>query len=134
MKHRATFGARIILGLIFFVFGLNGLVGALFNYYFLPMPPPPEELIQFFSAFWYFVPFLKIVEVTCGALLLANLYVPLALVLLAPIAINIFLYHLLIDPGGVALPIFIIILMIWLAYGYWGHFKGLLSKTSRPTI
>ena len=71
-------GARIVLGLIFFVFGLNGF----FN--FLPVPPPPEgaatQFMMGLGASGFFFPLLKITEIVVGAALLANRFVPLALV------------------------------------------------------
>ena len=66
MKAKLPLIARILLGLIFFVFGLIGL----FNLY----PPPPDlpERLQAFNsglmATHYFFPFLKLTETLCGLL------------------------------------------------------------------
>lgn len=88
MKTKGPLIARWILGLIFFVFGLNGF----FN--FIPMPETmPEKMATFMGglmASQYFFPLLKGTEVVCGALLLIGAFVPLALIVLAPIIINIF--------------------------------------------
>ena len=61
--------ARIVLGLIFTVFGLNGF----FN--FMPAPAFPEPAGAFLGALagtGYFFPFLKITETACGVLLLTK--------------------------------------------------------------
>src|SRR5580658_10205309 len=68
--------ARLLLGLVFFVLGLNGFLQ------FLPTPPAPERATAFVGALiatGYMFPLIKSVEVICGALLLSNRLVPLAL-------------------------------------------------------
>lgn len=106
--------ARILLGLVFFGAGLAGLLN-------LQPPPPgmPEKLMTFFNglmATGYFMPFLKTTEVICGLLLLSGFYVPLALVVLAPIVINIILVHAVLEPSGLPLALFIGVLLAYLAF------------------
>lgn len=116
-----TLGARILLGLIFFVFGLNGFL------HFLPMPQPSPAAGAFMGALaatGYFFPLLKGVEVIAGALLLANRAVPLALILLAPININIAAYHLLLEPG-IGMVLVLAVLHGFLAYVYREKFAPL---------
>ena len=114
MRHLPTV-ARILLGLIFFGAGVAGLlmpVGA-------PPPETPEALKTFFAgilATKYFFPFLKTTEAACGALLLSGYFVPLALVILAPIVIHIFLIHALIAPSGLPLAIILGVLETYLAF------------------
>lgn len=114
MKTKLPLIARILLGLIFFVFGLNGF----FN--FIPTPPDmPERMMTFFNgmmATGYFFPFLKGTEVVCGLLLLSGAFVPLALVVLAPIIINIFLVHAFMAPSGLPVAIVIGVFEIYLAF------------------
>ncbi len=92
-----TLIARILLGLIFVVFGLNGFLN------FLSMGPMPSGLAgQFIGAlvlshyFWV----VAALQVAGGALLLVNRFVPLALVLLGPVIVNIILYHVFLNPSG----------------------------------
>lgn len=123
----ATLAARLLLGLIFFVFGLNGFL------HFLPMPQPSPEAGAFLGALaatGYMFPLIKGIEVISGALLLANRAVPLALVLLAPIAINIAAYHLVLEPGF-GMVALIGALMLFLAYVHREQFVSLFtSRTS----
>jgi putative oxidoreductase len=106
--------ARILLGLIFFVFGLNGFLN------FIPVPPNLPEKLQAFTtglmASGYFFPFLKGTEVACGLLLLIGAFVPLALVVLAPIILNILLVHAFLAPSGLPLALVICALEIYLAF------------------
>jgi len=105
--------ARLLMGLIFFVFGLNGF------FHFLPMPPMPEGAGAFMMGLkgsGYFFPFLKGTEIVCGLLLLSGAFVPLAIIVLAPIVINIFLFHAFLAPSGLPLPIIIGLLEIYLAF------------------
>src|SRR5258705_11727252 len=94
----ATLIARILLGLVFLVFGLNGFLN------FLSMGPIPTGLAgQFVGAlilshyFWV----VAALQIAGGALLLANRFVPLALVLLGPVIVNILCYHGFLNPSGV---------------------------------
>jgi len=88
--------SRILLGLMFVVFGLNGFLN------FIPMPPPSGAAGQFFGAMFathYIVP-IFLLEVITGGLLLANRFVPLALAILAPLLVNIALFHVFMAPQG----------------------------------
>lgn len=110
---RTPFIARILLGAIFLTTGLNGF----FN--FLPMQPMPDragEFMEALGASGYFFPFLKTLETICGLLLLNGAFVPLALVVLAPIVSNILMFHFFLAPGGLFLPFIIAVLMIYLSF------------------
>ncbi len=121
--------ARILLGLIFFGAGLAGLLNL------LPAPPDmPEKLMTFtagLAATGYFMTLLKATEAVCGLLLLAGLWVPLALVILAPIAINIFLVHAFLAPEGLVTAGVIGLLMVYLSFfakPYAGQLKPLFER------
>lgn len=81
----------------------GGLVSLLFGWYSdcrpcpPEMPPEPVAYMEGLMATGYFWPLLKIVEIVCGALLISSLYVPLALVVLAPIVLHILLFQI---PGA----------------------------------
>ena len=120
---------RIVLGLIFSVFGLNGFLG------FLPMPPmpgPAGELLGAFVAAGYMFPLIKGTEVAVGLLLLSGRFVPLALTVLAPVTLNIVAFHLFLAPAGLIMPLMIVALHVGLAYAYRDAFRGLLSAKAQP--
>ena len=120
--------ARILLGLIFFVFGLNGFLN------FIPMGAMPSGLAgQFFAVLFqsHYVLFISAFELAGGALLLANRYVPLALTILGPVIVNILLYHLLLDHADAPLAIVVAILWCVVAFRQREHFAGLfVQRTS----
>jgi len=114
MKSKLPLIARLLLGFVFFASGLAGLLKL------VPTPPDlPQRLIAFnegLAASIYFLPFLKMVETICGGLLLIGWFVPLALVILAPVVLNIFLTHLFLAPQGLPLALVMGLLMIYLSF------------------
>lgn len=128
MKDKMPMIARIILGLGFTVFGIMGLLNL------IPPPPDmPEKLMQFntgLAASGYFFPFLKLVETVCGIMLLSGFFVPLALVVLAPIILNIVLVHAFLAPSGLAPGIILGLLEVYLAFfsPYSTKIKALFEK------
>ena len=122
--------ARLLLGAIFFVFGLNGFFG------FLPQPevtPEGGAFLGALAATGYLFPLLKGIEVLSGALLLSNRLVPLALVLLAPIVVNIVAFHAFLSPG-LALPLTIVALGSYLAYTRRDAYRPLFDRPARRTV
>jgi uncharacterized membrane protein YphA (DoxX/SURF4 family) len=123
--------ARVLLGLMFFVFGLNGFLN------FIPPPskPMPEGSMAFVTAMTntgYLLQFVKGTEVLCGALLLLNLFVPLALVVLMPIILNIVAFHAFLAPSGVGFAIVILGLNLYLAWTYRAAYRPLLTARATP--
>ncbi|MGC1783335.1 MAG: hypothetical protein WA708_12505 [Acidobacteriaceae bacterium] len=99
--------ARILLGLLFLVFGLNGFL------HFIPMPPPSGLAGQYMGVLFvsHYLVVVFLVQVIGGALLLANRFVPLALILLGPVLVNILLFHSLMAPAG--LPLALLATALW---------------------
>jgi uncharacterized membrane protein YphA (DoxX/SURF4 family) len=129
MKSKAIVGARILLGLIFFVFGLNGF------FHFLPQPPmsgPPAAFAGALFASGYMFPLLKATEVVTGILLLSGRLVPLALTVLAPVVVNIVAFHLFLAPSGLPLPLVVVALGVFLAWSYRSAFAGVLDVNAVP--
>lgn len=116
--------ARYLLGLIFLVFGLNGFL------HFIPMPPPANPVAgQFMGALFvshYLVP-VFLLQVIPAILLLINRFVPLALTLLAPIIVNIVLFHALMAPEGLPMASVVTVLWVLSALGVRTAFAGLLQ-------
>jgi len=118
----ATIIARVLLGLIFVVFGSNAFL------HFLPMPPLPkgvtgEYLHAFFaSGYVYAIGGLQVIG---GLLLLIGRFVPLGLTILGAIIVNIWLFHILMAPEGLPPAIVITILELFLVWQYREAFAGI---------
>lgn len=125
MKLASTI-ARYLLGLIFTVMGLNGLL------HFIPMPPPSSPLvIQYLTAVSvsHYIAVIFLLQVFAGILLFANRFVPLALTILAAILVNILLFHITMDPKGIGLGAFATILWILIYVRHQAAFRPLLTAT-----
>ena len=98
--------ARYLAGLIFLVFGLNGFL------HFIPMPPPGGIAGQYMGALYasHYLWVIFAFQVIAAVLLLINRYVPLALAILAPVIVNIVLFHALMAPSGLPLALFVAVL------------------------
>ena len=128
MSNNLVIAARLGLGVVFFVFGLNGFL------HFLPAPPMPAAAGAFVGGLFssgYFFPLLKGTEVIAGVLLLSGRFVPLALTVLAPIIVNIVAFHAFLAPG-LALPIAILVLELFLAWAYRDAFRPMLAPRPAP--
>ncbi|MEY2574195.1 MAG: putative oxidoreductase [Verrucomicrobiota bacterium] len=115
--------ARFLLGFIFLVFGLNGFL------HFIQAAMPTGLAGQFVGALaasnYLVVVFLF--QLIAAILLLANRYVPLALTLLAPIIVNILLFHVLMAPAGLGLAAVVTVLWIVAFLSVRSAFTGLLQ-------
>ncbi len=124
-RHLPT-AARVLLGLIFFVFGLNGFL------HFIPNPTEvmPDKATGFLTGMMgtgYLFQLVKGTEVIAGAMLLSNRFVPLALALLAPVVVNIVAFHTLLVPSGAGFAIFVLALQIFLAWSYRAVYRPMLA-------
>jgi uncharacterized membrane protein YphA (DoxX/SURF4 family) len=135
-RHAPT-AARVLLGLVFFVFGLNGFLN------FLPAPPPSGPAGAFGTALaatgymWplikgYMWPLIKGTELVGGALLLSNRFVPLALALLAPVIVNIVAFHTALAPPN-PVTFLVLGLELYLAWSYRDAFRPMLAARAVPT-
>ncbi len=123
--NKKTTIARLLLGGLLTLFGLNGF------FHFIPMPAYIGNASQFITglgAASYFFPLLKLTEISCGLLLLTNKKVPLALIILAPVLINIILFHLFLAPEGLALPLILGGCELYLLKQYKNKFTPILNS------
>ena len=113
--------ARILLGLMFCLFGSNGFFG------FLPAVLPPGVAGQFLGSLLssHYVYLVAATQLLAGILLVINRYVVLALALLAPVIANIVTYHLTMQPSMAQLAILAAILWVFLFWRYRAHFACL---------
>ncbi|GAB4543736.1 MAG: hypothetical protein Tsb0020_55410 [Haliangiales bacterium] len=122
--------ARFLFGTIFFVFGLNGFLG------FIPQPPIEGEAGAFLGALaatGYIFPVVKAIEVIAGLMLLTGRLVPLALTLLAPIVVNIVLFHTVLTPPN-PVTFLVLALEVYLAWAYRDAFSGVLQVSAQPRV
>ncbi len=120
--------ARILLGLVFFVFGMNGL------HPFMPNPPATPPAAAFFGALaatHYMFVLIFGAQVIGGALLLLGLAVPFALVILAPVIVNIVCFHTFLAPDLLPLALVVAALEVFLAWYYRAAFAPLFGGASR---
>ncbi len=126
----AIIGARLILGLIFVVFGLNGF------FHFIPNPEANAPMTAFMTALsetGYFMIVVKLVEVASGLMILTGRFLPLGLILLAPVSVNILLVHVFLDQTGLPMAIVIILLQVFLAWAYRDSYGAVLQVNAKPT-
>jgi len=106
--------ARIVLGFVFLVFGLNGFLQ------FLPQPAMPKGAVSFFGALaasGYMLPLLFATQIVGGALVLAGM-VRLGLVILAPVLVNVVAFHVFLAPDGLLFATVVFAVALFLA---WRH-------------
>ena len=124
MNQKITTLSRLLLGLIFLIFGLNKFL------HFIPMPvsePSFTEAMGYLAHIKYMFYLIGGVEVIAGILLLINRAIPFSLILSAPIVVNIFLIHLFHGISGIQLGAIVSVLTIYLFYVNRNRFKPLLK-------
>jgi len=117
-----TIIARVLVGLIFAVFGSNAFL------HFLPMPPMTGHVGEFIGSMYAtgYLTAIAALQVIGGLLLLIGRFVPLGLTLLGPIIVNIDLFHIFMDHSGLPMAVIISVLSLFLLWRYRESFAGLL--------
>lgn len=119
---------RVLFGALFLVFGANKLMP------FMPMPELPAAAGPFvggLASTGYFFPLLGAIEVVMGALLISGRFVPLALTVLAPVVVQIALFHVLLVPSF-GLVAFVLGAELYLAWTYRAAYGPVLQAQVRP--
>ena len=122
-----TLISRIILGLLYLVFGLDYFL------HFIPYQPPAHEgAAGLFKAglyaTGYFYPMQKTIQVLGGLSLLSNRYAPLAAVVLFPISLNVFLFHTVLVPSGWLMGVLLLLPNLLLGVGWWKYYKTIFVQ------
>lgn len=125
---KAVLVARILLGAMFLFFGMNHIL------HFLHMPPMPGDAGVFLTIMvaHHIMNFVALLQIIGGLLLLVGRFVPIALVLLGPVIVNILLFHLMLEPSGIAIGILAAVLELFLIVVYRRSFRGLFDPA--PSI
>ena len=124
MKSKLELVVRLILGLMLAVFGANKFL------HFMPMPDPPEAGGKFLGALMgagYVFPFIGVVFLVVAVLLFLNRAVPFGLILLAPMTVNILMYHLKFDFAGIGAAALLAVLHVTLAFLHRDRFASLFK-------
>ena len=125
--------ARILMGLLFSLTGLNGFL------HFLPEPDPstfPAGVSAFMGGLassGYMLELISGTQLLVGILLVINLFVPLALVLIAPVVVNIIAFHLFLMPAGTGLALVVVAMEVYLVWAYRHTYRPMLAARTRPT-
>lgn len=122
---------RLLMGLMFVVFGLNGFL------HFIPQPKEamPARAMDFATALMntgYMMPLVMGTQLLVGVLLVLNLFVPLALALIAPIIVGIVTFHVFLAPSGMVIAGIVAVCELYLAWAYRSAFKPMLHWRVRP--
>jgi hypothetical protein len=115
--------ARILLGLAFTIFGLNGFL------HFLHQPPPSGLGGQFAGALFvsgYFYVIFAI-QLIGGLILLSGRFISLGLLLLGPVIVNILLFHIFLEHTGLPIAIVVALLSLVLLAAQWPRFAPLFK-------
>ena len=123
-------GARILLGLLFTVFGLNHIVP------FIHDSVPPGDAATMLGLMvehhWFLL--YGVVEAAGGLMLLAGRFVPLGLTLLAAMITNIVLFNATLMPKSVPMSLVVGLLELFLVYAYRASFAGIFAAKAQPAV
>lgn len=118
--------ARILLGLVFLVFGLDKLF-----HFFPPQQLPSGAAGQFMGALFStkYIMAVGLCEAIPGILLLIGRYVPLALTIVGPVIVNILLVAFLMYHG--ALGSGLVVTLLWFVVFWWyrASFAGIFQAS-----
>jgi putative oxidoreductase len=115
---------RTLMGLLF----LFASISVLFN--LIPQPELTGNVKIFMdgiNATGYLLTLIKITELACGIAFVTGFFVPLAAVIIAPVIINIFLFHLFVDSSGLPVAIFLLLGNLLLGYAYRERYRPMLA-------
>ena len=123
MKIAATI-IRLLLGFMF----LFASVVVLFK--LMPQPEPTGQVKVFMdgmTATGYLMTLIKITELVCAIAFISGFFVPLSAVVIFPIIVNIFMFHLFMEPAGLPIAILLLLGDLFLAYYYRDRYKPMLK-------
>ena len=123
----AALVCRLLLGLVFLVFGLNKL------YVFMPatMPPGDAGTWSLLMVHHHWMTAVGLVESAGGLFLLFGRFVPLGLTLLGPVCVNILLFQCLFGMAAMVPGYVVAALEIFLLYAYRDYFKQLFTAKAQ---
>jgi|TARA_B110000881_G_scaffold193011_1_gene186037 putative oxidoreductase len=124
MNSTFTTILRMLLGVSLLIFGMNKFIA------FIPifdMAPAAANFMESLNSTGYVLYVVASLELLIGVLLLFKKWVPFALVLLAPIVVNILLFHLFLDVSGMFVAVLMLAITGVLIYKYWKSYSSLFQ-------
>ena len=124
MNSTFTTILRMLLGVSLLIFGINKFIA------FIPifdMAPAAANFMESLNSTGYVLYVVASLELLIGGLLLFKKWVPFALILLAPIVVNILLFHLFLDVSGMFVAVFMLTITGVLIYKYWKSYTSLFQ-------
>ena len=124
MNSTFTTILRMLLGVSLLIFGMNKF------FPFIPifdMAPAAANFMESLNSTGYVLYVVASLELLIGGLLLFKKWVPFALILLAPIVVNILLFHLFLDVSGMFVAVFMLTITGVLIYKYWKSYTSLFQ-------
>ena len=124
MNSTFTTILRMLLGVSLLIFGMNKFIA------FVPifdMAPAAANFMESLNSTGYVLYVVASLELLIGGLLLFKKWVPFALILLAPIVVNILLFHLFLDVSGMLVAVLMLVITGVLIYKYWKSYSSLFQ-------
>ena len=124
MNSTFTTILRMLLGVSLLIFGMNKFFA------FIPifdMAPAAANFMESLNSTGYVLYVVACLELLIGGLLLFKKWVPFALILLAPIVVNILLFHLFLDVSGMLVAVLMVAITGVLIYKYWKSYSSLFQ-------
>ena len=122
---------RILSGVLYVIFGLNGFL------VFIPVPETlPPDVLDFLNALTgsgYMMQLIGTTQIVAGVLLVVNRFVPLALALLVPFLVNSIAFHVVLEPTGLPMAGVFVAIEIYLAWVYRDAFRSMLQAKVQPS-
>ena len=134
MKSTVTV-LRFVFGLHFLLNGLNFFL----HFFVIPLPHDPVAVnfVKALADTGIVFTAVKVIEVSTGVALLANRFVPLALVVALPVAVNVFFVDVFLVRtwfGGYVLGGGTLLLNVALLFAYLRYYRPMLSARSEPAF
>jgi putative oxidoreductase len=127
MKHRIYTVIRYLFGAAMTFFGISNL------FQLLPPHQFPEEagrLMQAFTDSGYILQAVGLTQLLLGIALLLNRFIPLALLLFAPVVVNVLLFHLFLDVKSILMAMPVIGITTFLFVYNKSHFSSFLKANN----
>jgi len=126
MNQKVTKIISVLLGLMLIIFGINKYLN------FMPAPEnmtePASDFMKAMMDTGYLFKFIGLVEIVSGFLLIINKWVPFALLIIAPVILNIIMFHLILDVADILPGAIIFILLVYLFRANWSEFLPLFKS------